>query len=384
MDIKRTNRGVCIDNFKASGAREGGYGVALIVNDEVCESAGVFTRNSVKAAPLEITQERVEGGLQALIINSGCANACVKGGVGDANRMCEIAAGQVGVNKEYVGVASTGIIGRRLDLTKIRDLTIKASRFLSNSEEGSKLAAGAIMTTDTKIKELSFEYKGIKIGGIAKGVGMIAPDLATMLCFISTNADLSRNKLQGALSKAVDKSFNTLVVDGDMSTNDMVLLMSNRRRRCSPQDFQHLLDYTTKEFAKLMAADGEGATKLIEVEVRGARSNKDASKGARAIISSPLVKTAIHGENPNWGRITAALGSVINLRFEKISIIFGSEGRKVTAVKEGRVGNLGKVREVLRSKEIQITVDLNSGKGKAGAIGCDLGPEYVKINAEYN
>jgi glutamate N-acetyltransferase/amino-acid N-acetyltransferase len=384
MDIESLDSGICIDEFKASGIKEGRYGVALIVNDKICKTVGVFTRNSIKGAHITVDEERMENGLQAIVINSGNANACVRGGVKDAEMMCDMAGKELGIDPEHVGVASTGIIGRKLDLEKIEGLIRKISPELSNSPEGSEKAAKAIMTTDTKPKQVSFEYKGIRMGGIAKGSGMIAPDMATMLCFLTTNADLDRQTLQTALENAVNNSFNLLVIDRDMSTNDTVLLMSNRKRSCDPEDFQYLLNHVTKEITKLLAWDGEGATKFLEVDVEGARTDEDARKAAKAIVSSPLVKTALCGENPNWGRITAAMGSEIEFDFKKTDIIFESGEEKAYVVDGGETGDLEKAGEILKNKEIKIIVNLNTGRGKATAWGCDLTEEYVRINASYN
>ena len=382
MDMKKTSTGICIDGFKASGLKRGKYGLALIVNDGVCKSAGVFTRNSVKAAHVLLDGKKLENGIRAIVINSGNANCCVKNALQDARKMCELAAKELGIDAENVAAASTGIIGKNLDLGIIEELTREASKNLS--EKGSHLAAEAIMTTDTFLKEISVEFNEIKVGGIAKGAGMINPDMATILCFLTTNANLGREELQDALSKSVDSSFNMLSVDGDMSTNDTVLLLSNGKKDCSSGDFQTALDYATIGLAKMIAKDGEGATKLIEVEVSGAADNETARKGAKAVVSSNLVKSAIYGENPNWGRIVSALGSVIELNFEKIDIEFRSEKGKAEVVKHGSVKDLNKAGEILKGKEIRILVNLNLGKGEATAFGCDLTPEYVKINAEYS
>ncbi len=384
VDIKGIDSGICIDNFRAAGVREGKYGVALIVNDKICDTVGVFTRNSIKGAHILVDRGKIGNGFQAVIVNSGNANTCVLDGVADAEMMCEIAGRELGINPKHVGVASTGIIGRKLDIQKIEELTRKASSSLLNSPQGSKSAAEAIMTTDTRLKQVSFEYKGIKIGGIAKGSGMISPNMATMLCFLTTNANLSKETLKEALMRSVDESLNLLVIDGDMSTNDTVLLMSNRTKSCDPGDFQHLLNYTTREITKLIAIDGEGATKFLEVEVRGAKNREDARAGAKAILSSPLVKTAMFGENPNWGRIIAALGSKIKFEFEKVDILLESGKNTVYAVKKGDIGDLDIARDVLKGREIKVTVNLNSGSGKATAWGCDLTREYVDINASYN
>jgi len=382
MDMKKGEQGVCIDGFKASGLKRGKYGLALIVNDGVCKSAGVFTRNSVKAAHVLLDGKKLESGIQAIIINSGNANCCTKNALQDAGKMCELAAKELGIESDNVAVASTGIIGKKLDLGVIEELTKEAAKKLSS--KGNQDAAKVIMTTDTFAKEISIEFNGIKVGGIAKGAGMIAPNMATMLCFLTTNANLSREELQDALSKSVDSSFNMLSIDGDMSTNDTVLLLSNGKFDCSLGDFQTVLDYATVELAKMIAGDGEGSEKFIEVEVSGAADNESARKGAKAVVSSNLVKAAVHGESPNWGRVVSALGSVIDVNFEKIDIEFQSEKGKSEVVKQGAVKDLKKAGEILKGKEIKILVNLNLGSGKSSAFGCDLTPEYVRINAEYS
>ncbi len=382
--FRKTNSGICINNFRANGVRKGKYGIAIISNERVCDTVGVFTKNSILAAPISVTKRKIEGGLNAIIANSGNANACVPDGIRDAEDMCKIAGRELNINPANIGVASTGIIGKRVDMKVIADLTMMAARGLSSSPEGSKRAVKAIMTTDTFPKEISVEYRGIKVGGIAKGAGMIAPNMATTLCFMTTNADFDRKKLQTALNHAVEDSFNMLVVDGDMSTNDMVLLMSDRTRKCNFDEFQELLSYAAKELAKMIATDGEGATKFIEVEVRGAKNREDARIGARAIVTSPLIKTAIFGENPNWGRVVAALGSKIKFRFENLDILFESGKRKAVVVKQGRVKNLKDAQKILKNRNIRIIANLNSGKESATAFGCDMGYDYVRINAGYS
>jgi len=233
-------------------------------------------------------------------------------------------------------------------------------------------------------KELSYEYKGIHIGAICKGVGMICPNMATMLCFIATNADLPEDDLQSCLKAAVDDSFNMTSVDGEMSTNDTVILLSNGKKKCNRRDFQDLLDYVTKELAKLTVKDGEGATKYIEAEVCGAKDRDTARKAVHAIISSPLVKTAVYGGNPNWGRIACAMGKVIDFDFSKTDLSFESGGKRAVVVEHGEMRDLASAREVLKEKDIHITINLNSGKEKAVGFGCDMTEGYIKINAEYN
>ncbi|OYT25789.1 MAG: bifunctional ornithine acetyltransferase/N-acetylglutamate synthase [Candidatus Altiarchaeales archaeon ex4484_96] len=384
MAVYESDEGICIDGFKAAGVRRGRYGLALIACDRVCRTAGVFTRNNIKAAPLQLNKRKLDAGFQAVVANSGNANACVSEGLDDAEMMCAKAAEELNISKKNVGVASTGIIGKRLDMDLINELIGEAAGQLTSSAEGSTKAAQAIMTTDKTVKMLSIEYKGIKVGAIAKGAGMIAPDMATMLCFISTNADLRVSELQDALTESVDESFNMLSIDEDMSTNDMVLLLSTATAECNISDFKHALNYLTREMAIKMAKDGEGSTKYLQVEVKGALTKKQARKGAKAIISSNLVKTALHGENPNWGRITAALGSKIGYLFAQTDIIFSSGAQKALVLEKGVVGDLETARKVLAEREIKLTVNLNQGEYKATAYGCDLSPEYVEINAKYS
>lgn len=384
MKFRKTDSGVCIGNFRANGVRKGKYGVAIIFNDKTCTTVGTFTNNSIQAAPITVTKRKIKRGLKAIIANSGNANACVTDGIKDAEEMCRIAAGELKINPANIGVSSTGIIGKRIDMKTVADLTIMAARGLSSSPDAGKRAAGAIMTTDTFQKEISVEHKGIIIGGIAKGAGMIAPNMATMLCFLTTNADLNRNKLQIALNKAVEDSFNMLVVDGDMSTNDTVLLMSDGTKKCNFGDFRELLNYATIELTKMIAEDGEGSTKFIEITVKGAKNREEARIGAKAIVNSPLVKTAIFGENPNWGRIVAVLGSKIKFKFEGLDIIIGSGKSKAFILRQGKVKNLAKARKILKNRRIRIIADMHSGNESATAWGCDMGYGYIRINAGYN
>lgn len=385
MAIKETEKGVCIDGFKANGHKDGKYGVALIVAEKPCEAAAVFTTNTVKAAPVLLTKEKIrKGKIQAVIANSGNANACVKGAMEDAKKMCEIASKYTSVDKEKIAVSSTGIIGRKIRLDEIDRITKIVSEGLTSSPEGSRNAAKAIMTTDTVEKMVSYEYKGIEVGGICKGSGMIAPNMATMLCFLTTNAALTSIQMQASLRKAVDETFNMLSIDEDMSTNDTVLLLSSGKIRCRREDFDYLLLHTCRELTKKLARDGEGAKKLVEVEVVGAKNQRDARSAVKAITASNLVKTAIHGENPNWGRIAAAMGRRIKFDFEKINLTFESEKGKAAVVEKGEMKDLTAAHEVLKGENIKITVALNSGKAKAVGWCCDLTEGYIKINAEYN
>jgi glutamate N-acetyltransferase/amino-acid N-acetyltransferase len=240
------------------------------------------------------------------------------------------------------------------------------------------------MTTDTRIKMYSAEYRGIKVGGICKGAGMIAPNMATMLCFITTNAKLPKGCLQATLKLAVEDSFNMVSVDGDMSTNDTVLLLSNMSHKCKSGDFLGLLKHVTIELAKMIARDGEGASKFIEVEVKGAKTVRQARDAVKAVVNSPLVKTAFYGENPNWGRIIAAIGSRINVDETRVDLTFHSGAKSARLVSRGRLLPIEAAANVLTNRNIRVVVDLHDGKHSAVGYSCDLTPEYVKINAGYN
>lgn len=380
-----TERGVCISGFKAAGARKGKYGVAVILADRVCTATGVFTRNSVKAAPLKLTRSRLKNGIRAVVANSGNANACTPTGLEDARAMGEHAAEVLGVEARNVAVGSTGIIGRSLDLDTVKTLIREASKGLSSSRKASLEAAKAIMTTDTVPKMFSARYKGIEVGGITKGAGMIKPEMATTLVYLTTNADLSQDRLKTALMKSADNSFNMITVDNDMSTNDMILLLSNRVKKCRPSDLQRLLDHVLTELAKKVAFDGEGATKNIEVEVYNARDLNTARKGAKAVVASPLVKSMFYGVNPNWGRIIAALGSAIKVDYRRVDVVFKSGNKRTTVLKQGVGGDLRKARALMKNREVRVEINLNQGgRYSATAWGCDLTPEYVKINAGYS
>jgi glutamate N-acetyltransferase/amino-acid N-acetyltransferase len=258
---------------------------------------------------------------------------------------------------------------------------------LSGTSEASKACARAIMTTDTKIKEVAVELEnGVCIGGIAKGSGMIEPNMGTMLAFIYTDATLSKDNLEDCLKDAVDKSYNMVVVDGDTSTNDMVLITATGYHTCNQRLFQEGLEIVCKSLAKMIARDGEGATKLIEARVKGAKSREDAIKSAKAIVRSPLVKTAVFGKDPNWGRIVAAAGySGAEVDQDKISLKFSNSKDEAVLVDSGRIveGKLGVLKSIMESDEIIIEVDLSLGDYEATAWGCDLTFDYVRINAMY-
>jgi len=353
-----------------------------------CTAAAVFTTNKVKAAPVLLDQKRLQKGrVSAVVMNSGCANACTgKRGMADALEMTELTARHTGVKPEDVLAANTGVIGVTLPMERIR----KAIPKVALTVRGGHDLARAIMTTDTVPKEAAVKAGDFTIGGMVKGSGMIHPNLATLLCFLTTDAAVDNDLLGKALRKAVAISFNMISIDGDNSTNDTVLIMANGTSGGEPITggsrragvFQQALNKLCVYLAREAARDGEGATKLIEVRVKGAASTKDARLAARTIVSSSLVKAAVHGSDPNWGRVLAAAGrSGAALEESKTELYIGDtrvlkDGAPVAFDKKAVVKHLD-------GKEVAITLDLHLGKGEATAWGCDLSEEYVKINAEY-
>ena len=353
-----------------------------------CTAAAVFTTNKVKAAPVLLDQKRLQKGrVSAVVMNSGCANACTgKRGMADALEMTELTARHTGVKPEDVLAANTGVIGVTLPMERIR----KAIPKVALTVRGGHDLARAIMTTDTVPKEAAVKAGDFTIGGMVKGSGMIHPNLATLLCFLTTDAAVDNDLLGKALRKAVAISFNMLSIDGDNSTNDTVLIMANGTSGGEPIAkgsrmagvFQQALNKLCVYLARETARDGEGATKLIEVKVKGAASTKDARLAARTIVSSSLVKAAVHGSDPNWGRVLAAAGrSGAALEESKTELYIGD----TRVVKDGAPVAFDKKAVVkhLDGKEVFITLNLHLGKGEATAWGCDLSEEYVKINAEY-
>jgi glutamate N-acetyltransferase/amino-acid N-acetyltransferase len=385
--MKELEGGICtVPGVSASGARKGKYGLALIAASGV--AVGMFTTNRIRAAPLDVTAENLENGwLDGVIANSGCAN-CYTGvqGLQDARGMARMIADLLKTNPGRIGVASTGVIGRHMEMEIIESLFQEAKARLRSSPDASQEAARAIMTTDTRVKEMAVENKGVHVAGIVKGAGMIEPDMATMLCFIYTDADLPRAELKGCLAHAVADSFNMLSVDGDTSTNDTVLLTATGAQKCDIGAFKEALNHVCTELARMMARDGEGATKYFETVITRADSVDDARAAARSVARSSLVKTAIYGSDPNWGRIVAAVGrSGARLEPERISLRLEGNGREVTLVEKGRIvqGVLDQAKEIMRGDSILIYVDLGLGDAAARSFGCDLTPGYVDINANY-
>ncbi len=370
--------------------------LALIYSESEAQAAAVFTTNEVQAAPVQLCKTRLaKGKIQAIIANSGNANACTgKQGMADAQQMARLTARGLGIDENLVWVASTGIIGVPLPMPKIKTGIEQIIPKLSAA--GGHDAAEAILTTDTRPKQVAVQFqitdRLLTIGAIAKGSGMIRPQMATMLCFIATDAPIESSILQVALKGAVHKSFNRISVDGDTSTNDMVLLLANAKAGGEPLKpdspdwtaFSAALDYVCLKMAKAIVRDGEGATKFIELNVQGAASEAQARKVAFAIADSPLVKTAFFGQQANWGRIMGVIGTAAaKIQPERIDIYVG----KLKLVESGC--SLGEEVEsraatLFKEKDIQLTIDLRLGTATTQVWTTDLSYDYIKINADYH
>jgi glutamate N-acetyltransferase/amino-acid N-acetyltransferase len=369
--------------------------LAVIVSDRDASMAGVFTKNRVKAASVVMGISKVKTGKGRIIVaNSGCANACTgKQGFLDARETAELAAKEFGTKPEAVYVASTGVIGETLPLPKIRTGIATAAGLLAPTGWGQ--AAEAIMTTDIvpKIAVVQEEIGGktITLAGITKGSGMIHPNMATMLCFIVTDALVAPPMLRKMLTASVDRSFNRITVDGDTSTNDMVLFMANGaagNKRVAPgskdlKKLQACLDAVTRSLALQIVKDGEGATKFVEITVRGAKDPVEARRAVSAVAKSSLVKTALFGEDANWGRVMAVLGSCgVDMDEVRTDISFGRTKLVEKGVAMGKHAEK-EAAAALKQREIHIGIDLHKGKGESTIWTCDLSTEYVKINAAY-
>lgn len=382
--------------------------LALFYSKIPAVAAGVFTSNQVKAAPVTISKERLAKSdlVQAIIANSGCANACTgERGLRNAREMCSLTAKLLNIPPRGVLVASTGVIGRYLPMEKIRQGIKKLVTQLQGRRVTVSLlsAVEAIMTTDTFPKIVSKKILlpslitrhsslvPVSIWSCAKGSGMIHPDLATLLCFILTDLAIERELLQKALKTAVNQSFNCITVDGETSTNDTVFILANGLAGNQPikkednnfRKFQNVLNEVTLDLAKMVVKDGEGATKLIKIVVKNAKNNDEAMKVAKTIAVSPLVKTAFFGADPNWGRIMGAIGhSGMRISPGKIDLYFND----LCVAKKGMpvVGIEKKTRKILKKKEFGISINLNQGKANGETYTCDLSPEYVKINSAYS
>ncbi len=380
-------KSICaVPGVKSWGMKEGKFGLALI--EAHGTAAGVFTGNLVKAAPVALMQKQIKAGkLEAVIVNSGCANAYTgKRGYADAVAMTAYAGSALGVKPSDVGVASTGVIGRYLDLPLIKRQCGTVAQKLANSPEAEDLTAKAIMTTDTFPKHALVKKEGFCVGGITKGSGMIAPNMGTMLAFIYTDAEIGTKPLAEALRLATKRSFNRVVVDGDTSTNDIALCTATGEAgKVKITEFSAALEECCRILAEQIAKDGEGATKLLQVTVTGAKKEDDAEKVARTIIESPLVKTAVYGEDPNWGRVVAAAGRA-GVKFDPnaVSLWISDGSNKFPLVKSGEiVVDLEAAKKAMHGKKVVFILDLAAGKAEASAWGCDLTERYVEINGRY-
>jgi glutamate N-acetyltransferase/amino-acid N-acetyltransferase len=375
--------------------KDGSRDLGLIYSEVPAQVAGLFTTNAVKAAPVQLDRERVKGGFcQALIVNSGNANACTGSqGLRDARRISSWVAKRLGIGEQLVFVSSTGVIGIPLPLNKIKEGIPKLIEALSPADWMKTVEA--IMTTDTfpKVEVATCRIKGkqVKLCGMVKGAGMIRPNLATMLSFLVTDANLKAPLLQRMLEGATEVSYNCITVDGETSTNDTVLLLANgkadhpslNRMDRDGKKFQSMLSEVCQNLAKSLVKDGEGATKFIEILVRGTRNREDAKQAAYAVAHSPLVKTAFFGEDANWGRILCALGhSGSQINPNRIDVFFD----KVPVVKNG-MGAGPQLEEqasqILKKKSFKVTIDLHQGKSQFSVFTTDLSIDYVKINASY-
>ena len=375
-----------VEGVTAWGVKEGKYGLALIKASGT--GAAVFTSNKVRAPVVNLMAERTKRGkLAGIIVNSGCANAYTgKRGYEDAVTMASIGAEALGISEKDTGVASTGVIGRYLDLDLIRRQSADAAGKLAHSADAEKAAAAAIMTTDTVQKHALVQREGFTVAGICKGSGMIAPNMGTMLSFVYTDAEVSAEYLHDALKSAVRRSLNRVVVDGDESTNDSLFCTATGEAgRVPKKEFAAALEECCVSLAKQIAADGEGATKLLEVRVKGARREKDAEKIARAVITSPLVKSAVYGEDPNWGRVVCAAGySGVEFDIDELSLSIGEGESETSLVRKGEItADLTKAKAAMTGKHVVFTITLESGKKEATAWGCDLTEQYVEINGKY-
>ena len=396
--------GVCAaKGFKAGGIHCGirknrtKRDLALIVSEKKATTAAVYTTNLVKGAPLTVTKAHLSDGYaKAVICNSGNANTCNEGGIEIAEQTCELLGAELNISPKDIVVASTGVIGQPLDITPIKNGIPGLVKSLS--ENGSENAAEGIMTTDTKVKEIAVSFKlggkTCKIGGIAKGSGMIHPNMATMLVFITTDCAISPEMLKKALSSDIKETFNMISIDGDTSTNDMVTVLANGMAEnaeitADGEDFNAFmkaLNTVNVYLCRRIAGDGEGATKLIECKVTGAESLETAKTVAKSVICSSLTKAAMFGSDANWGRVLCAIGySGAEVDVNKIDVAFKSQKGEIAVCKNGAGIPFSeeKAKEILLEPEIEILVELNSGEYSSCAWGCDLTYDYVKINGDY-
>ncbi|MBQ8230049.1 MAG: bifunctional glutamate N-acetyltransferase/amino-acid acetyltransferase ArgJ [Clostridia bacterium] len=401
--LKQIEGGVCAaKGFTANGVHCGirknktKRDLALIYSEKPASAAAVYTQNLVKGAPLTVTKNNIsDGKAQAVICNSGNANTCNANGIEIAQQTCALVAKELGISEKDIVVASTGVIGQPLDITPIQNGIPELVKGLGDN---SGFACEGIMTTDVVKKEIAFEFtaggKTCRIGGIAKGSGMIHPNMATMLVFVTTDCAISPAMLQKALSADVKNSFNMISIDGDTSTNDMVSVLANGMAENAEinsdgEDYDAFcaaLNAVTTYLCRKIAGDGEGATKLLECKVDGAKDEKAAKTVAKSVICSSLFKAAMFGADANWGRVLCAIGySGADVDVQKVDVAFRSAKGEILVCKDGAGVPFSeeKAKEILLESEIEVIISLNDGEGKATAWGCDLTYDYVKINGDY-
>ncbi len=402
--MKIISGGVCAaKGFKASGVHCGirknqtKKDLALIVSEKKAVTAAVYTRNLVKGAPLTVTKENIADGFaQAVICNSGNANTCNANGIEIAKAMCDLVEDTTGISASDVVVASTGVIGQPLSIEPIKNSI--STLYSQLSYDGSFDCASAIMTTDTIAKEVAVEFeidgKVCRMGGIAKGSGMIHPDMATMLVFITSDVNISKDMLQKALSTDVDSTFNMLSVDGDTSTNDMVTVLCNGMAENAQitaegenfDTFMKALNTVNMTLCRMIAGDGEGATKMLECNCSGADSLDTARTVAKSVVCSSLLKAAMFGADANWGRVLCAIGySKADVDVNKVAVSFKSKKGEILVCENGAGVEFSeeKAKEILLEDEIEINVSIGDGEFSSKAWGCDLTYDYVKINGDY-
>ncbi len=401
--LKEVQGGVCAaKGFTANGVHCGirknktKLDLSLIYSETVATAAAVYTQNLVKGAPLTVTKNHIaDGKAQAIICNSGNANTCNANGIEIAEETCSLLGEALSISASDIVVASTGVIGQPLDITPIAN---GIPALVKGLGAHSDRACEGIMTTDTKPKEIAFEFniggKTCRIGGIAKGSGMIHPNMATMLVFVTTDCAISAELLQKALSEDVKTSFNMVSIDGDTSTNDMVSVLANGLAKNPPIEeegeefnvFCKALHAVTADLCRKIAGDGEGATKLLECKVDGGKTEQIAKTVAKSVICSSLFKSAMFGADANWGRVLCAIGYAgVEVDVNKVDVAFRSGKGEILVCKNGAGVPFSeeKAKEILLESEIEVLISLNDGEGKAVAWGCDLTYDYVKINGDY-
>ena len=406
--MNKIKGGVCAaQGFKASGVHAGVKAssspdkndLALILSEKECTAAATYTLNRVKAAPVYVTMEHLENGVAwGVVANSGNANACCPMSHENAQAMGQAAAKLTGRRAEDFVIASTGVIGQTINIGAIEAGLPKAVEQLAGSEDASDAAARAIMTTDTVKKEVALQCeiggKTVTMGGIAKGSGMIHPNMGTMLCFITTDCAITHEMLEDALRDVVAKTFNRVTVDGDTSTNDMCVVLANGMagneliewKDEKYEAFHQMLLTLCTEMARKIAADGEGASRLVTCTVSGARSEECAERLAKAVVGSSLVKAAMFGADANWGRVICAMGySKAPFRPEYVDISFRSGAGEILVCEKGAAVAFdeAKAKQILTQSEITIAINVNEGEDSAECWGCDLTYDYVKINGDY-